>query len=260
MDTCWSYRHVRPEIDVGAELLAARGDEPDPTLRDLTVATLRVSGKFPDGHAAVRDWRNLICPTYLPAVARNFEPESQEVGITLADKDGGDAKTFSAALSRRRDSGRPRPWLDSPAVEKLQGIVPPMCLRAGNLSPEMLEQVRQSHGGRRTLDGGIGYVQLTDTDDAPGLVIDVRGNGGGSRLPLLMLWPYLADPGEPPRVVTLARPILGPDAVRSLPPAAAASSGAACWRFPTTSTWSSARWRVICQTAACSTGGSSNRT
>lgn len=73
--------------------------------------------------------------------------------------------------------------------------------------------------GSGLLEGGIGYLRLPVMDgnaveevrrwmprfaDAPGLVIDVRGNGGGSREALRELLPYVLDPGLGPRVVNIA--------------------------------------------------------
>jgi len=77
---------------------------------------------------------------------------------------------------------------------------------------------RRTH---RELPGQIGYLRLASMDDdAPflkdlrdamqrfrdtrGLIIDVRGNGGGSRHALLALFPYVMSPDEPPVVANVA--------------------------------------------------------
>jgi hypothetical protein len=72
----------------------------------------------------------------------------------------------------------------------------------------------------RVLENGIAYLPLPTMratalrtvlrwmpqfKDAPGLVIDVRGNGGGSRLALEKLYPMLMSPDEAPRVVSAAK-------------------------------------------------------
>jgi len=76
----------------------------------------------------------------------------------------------------------------------------------------------------RVLDSGIGYIRLSrmhragaDLDeleqelvtmaDAPGLIIDVRGNGGGSRDTIARLVPWFLDPSTQhvARVVNVAR-------------------------------------------------------
>jgi len=71
----------------------------------------------------------------------------------------------------------------------------------------------------RLLDGEIGYLPIPDMDEnlipsireamtrfraTNGLVIDVRGNGGGSRDILFALFPYFLTPGDAPRVFNIA--------------------------------------------------------
>lgn len=82
----------------------------------------------------------------------------------------------------------------------------------------------------RWLDGKIGYLRIADMvapdeaadvfedlrrwmvefRDARGLVIDVRGNGGGTRHLLRALLPYVLDPKRGPRVVNVAAKRLEP--------------------------------------------------
>lgn len=76
----------------------------------------------------------------------------------------------------------------------------------------------------RRLDGDVGYLRLDRMDDdveglrasmaelrdTRGLVVDVRGNGGGSRHLLLALAGYLIGPDEPARVGNVARYRLAP--------------------------------------------------
>ena len=73
-------------------------------------------------------------------------------------------------------------------------------------------------GGSRRMDGDVGYLRLADMRretsvpeikrwmpafrDTVGLVVDVRGNNGGERDALTLLYSYLASPGDPPRVFT----------------------------------------------------------
>ena len=74
-------------------------------------------------------------------------------------------------------------------------------------------------GDSRLLNGTIGYLRLAKMDrnaveeirnwmhkfrDTKGLVVDVRGNGGGSRQALRLLYSYLAAPEDSPRVVNAA--------------------------------------------------------
>ena len=74
----------------------------------------------------------------------------------------------------------------------------------------------------KILDGNIGYVRIMSMESDPafidalhyamrackdtdGLIIDVRGNGGGSRDALRTLFPYFMKKNENPHVVNLAR-------------------------------------------------------
>lgn len=71
------------------------------------------------------------------------------------------------------------------------------------------------------LDGNVGYLRISEMDDSPeflaslaewmgkfretaGLIIDVRGNGGGKRDALRTLFPYFMAPGDPPHVANVA--------------------------------------------------------
>jgi hypothetical protein len=77
-------------------------------------------------------------------------------------------------------------------------------------------------GTTRLLEGGVGYLRIPSMSaggrfvtglrasmerfaDTHGLVIDVRGNGGGRRDALRALLPYFLDADAPPRVVNVAR-------------------------------------------------------
>ncbi len=86
----------------------------------------------------------------------------------------------------------------------------------------------------RALDGDIGYVRVPSMDDDAGflaglkravesfresnaLIIDVRGNGGGSRDALRTLLPFFLPPTDGPRVVNVAAYRLPPDVERGKP-------------------------------------------
>jgi hypothetical protein len=75
------------------------------------------------------------------------------------------------------------------------------------------------------IDGDVGYLRLASMDAAAvaevatwmprfretrGLIVDVRGNTGGSRDALRVLFPYLMAEDDPPRVVNSARYRLSP--------------------------------------------------
>lgn len=82
-------------------------------------------------------------------------------------------------------------------------------------------------GQTRALDGNVGYLRIASMEDddaflgaldaamatfreTKGLVIDVRGNGGGSRAALMRLFPYFVAPGEAPWVANVAACRLSP--------------------------------------------------
>ena len=82
-------------------------------------------------------------------------------------------------------------------------------------------------GEHRTLGGKVGYLRIAEMSDDPdflagleqamagfartkGLVIDVRGNGGGSRDALVRLAPYLLPPDVPCLVANVAASRLAP--------------------------------------------------
>ena len=81
-------------------------------------------------------------------------------------------------------------------------------------------------GGHRRLAGDVGYLRLDRMSDRPaflkelveamagfrdtkGLILDVRGNGGGSRAALRELFPFFLRPDDPPRVANVAAYRLG---------------------------------------------------
>jgi hypothetical protein len=78
----------------------------------------------------------------------------------------------------------------------------------------------------RLLPNGVGYLRIARMDDSPafldglvramndfrdtrGLIIDVRNNGGGSRAPLQVLFPFFMGPDEAPVVRNVAALRLG---------------------------------------------------
>ncbi len=91
--------------------------------------------------------------------------------------------------------------------------------------PQIVQRQGPTEG--KALPGGIGYLRIAEMSDepafldrlttamqtfanAPGLVIDVRGNPGGSRDALRTLYPMLCDGTEGPRVVNVAKYRLRP--------------------------------------------------
>jgi len=111
----------------------------------------------------------------------------------------------------------------------------------------------------RLLDGDIGYLRIASMDDGPGflaglrasmkefadtvgLVIDVRGNGGGTRDALLTILPYLLAEKDSPRIVNVAKFRLPPGEERGRAEGYLENRSL----FPVTSTrWSAADRKVI---------------
>ncbi len=86
----------------------------------------------------------------------------------------------------------------------------------------------------RLMENNVGYLRIAEMDDdasflaglrrwmerfrdTRGLVIDVRGNGGGSRAALLMLLPYFLSGAAPARVVNVAAYRIPPEAAKPGP-------------------------------------------
>jgi len=111
----------------------------------------------------------------------------------------------------------------------------------------------------RMLEGGAGYLRIASMDDGPealaalhaamaqlaaadALVIDVRGNGGGSRRILRELFPYFMREGDPPRVANVAAYRLPAGDPAGAPEGYLADR----WLFPLTSgEWNAAERRTL---------------
>lgn len=115
--------------------------------------------------------------------------ETPTVSCTLAASDAGDdARTIELAMVA--DAPESLDWPDGSSRVLESGIG---YVRMAAMEEELVPQVRQS------------MAQFRDT---PGLIVDVRGNGGGSRDILIALAGYLIGPGEKPWVANAARYIL----------------------------------------------------
>jgi hypothetical protein len=96
------------------------------------------------------------------------------------------------------------------------------------LVPERPRDPRAPTSEHRILDGNVGYLKIGSMQDSPafaawlvaamadlretrGLVIDVRENSGGSRLPLRTLFPYFMASSDQPRIANVAKYRLTPD-------------------------------------------------
>jgi len=124
----------------------------------------------------------------------------RELGLTPSDVV--DVELGSADGSRRRTIRLPlaaRPPVHGPRPNRPSQILP------GHIG--YLAIPFQMNGSDAFLDGLKAAMQLfRDTD---GLIIDIRGNGGGSRAPLRVLFPFFMAQDDPPRVINIAAYRLG---------------------------------------------------
>jgi len=122
----------------------------------------------------------------LPALAR-FEGVvvGDTVEIELASDDGRDTRTMDVALTRNRGAGSVWPDSQSGIIEGNIGY-----LRIPSWRPGATDEVDQWMQKFRSTDG---------------LIIDLRGNGGGNRNQFYPLFPYLRGEADPPVVANAAK-------------------------------------------------------
>lgn len=111
-------------------------------------------------------------------------PQRDEVEVVVAAANGASQRALSLAVSERPPQFGVCPRTESEVLEGNVGY-----LRLAQMRPEAADDVRK------------GLERFAST---VGLVVDVRGNGGGSRDALLALLPALMAPGDAPRVVNVA--------------------------------------------------------
>jgi C-terminal processing protease CtpA/Prc len=126
----------------------------------------------------------------------------------------------------RAELGRPRPRSAEVTLSSEDGA-DRRTLRL-DVAWEPLPARRSGPTGHRVLPGGVGYLRIASMDDDPsflrqvqsalldlrdtrGLVLDVRGNGGGSRDALEAIFPCFMRETDPPRIVNVAAHRLPPD-------------------------------------------------
>ena len=112
--------------------------------------------------------------------------ESGELGLTLVGADGARMEVTVAVSDDRPTYG---PWPRARRHERLEGDIGYLRIPQMTSEPRVLEELHETMEKYR---------------DTRGLIIDVRGNGGGSRDILAQLLPYFLSPKEGPRVVNVA--------------------------------------------------------
>ena len=120
-------------------------------------------------------------------------PASDRVLVELESPDGASRRTLEVRLSGKRPATRPGLSEDSTGLPL--GRVLPGNIGYLHLFPAMLEEPRFL----QALITAMGTFR-----DTRGLIIDLRGNGGGSRAPLRTLFPFFLPPNAPPEVLNVA--------------------------------------------------------
>jgi hypothetical protein len=126
--------------------------------------------------------RNLRLINFLRAEATL--PEEPTIDLELESADRSSVRTLSLPLSPSKPMYGEWPRTDSGVLEHNIGY-----LRLGRMDDDAAAHALQMMRKFRTTDG---------------LVIDVRGNGGGSRGALQALFPYFMPPGSAPIVANVA--------------------------------------------------------
>jgi hypothetical protein len=152
------------------------------------------------------DWLAAVRPYVAKASPQWMEKNSIDVMRNLG---------FARALMGIRDPGPARLELASPDGGRTRAVE---LSDAGGVS--------RRFAASAILDGNVGYLRLTTMDDraafdvdqwmprfrdTKGLIVDVRGNGGGTRDALRALFPYLMSESDVPRVVNTAKYRLHPE-------------------------------------------------
>ncbi|MHC5163765.1 MAG: S41 family peptidase, partial [Planctomycetota bacterium] len=112
---------------------------------------------------------------------------TQSLQIQLESEDGGNRKMLSLAFSKERPEYGSWPKTESQIIDGNIGYL--------RLAPFM--DFRQEF-----LDGIL--QNMNDFKNTQGLIIDIRGNGGGARSPLNTLFPFFMKPGDEPHVINIA--------------------------------------------------------
>ena len=117
--------------------------------------------------------------------------DASRVSIELTDASGTKSVKMSRPLAGRPPIARPS---STPAQRVLEG----------NVGYIQIPSMASGESFRRWLHRSMGAVK-----DTAGLVIDVRGNGGGSREALRVLLPYFMAKNDPPHVANVGAYRLG---------------------------------------------------
>lgn len=114
-------------------------------------------------------------------------PPVKSVPVQFTSKDGNNQKTTILSLVEKRPKYGSWPQRENQILQENIGylrLAPFMDPR-----PEFLEKIIQN---------------MNDFRDTKGLIIDIRGNGGGTRAPLKTLFPFFMKPDDLPYIVNIS--------------------------------------------------------
>lgn len=113
-------------------------------------------------------------------------PLTNTVQLTLTTADGAREKKLALPMAEKPTRSRSR---SDRNTRKLEGRIGYLRIASMDAEPAFLAQLNESMAGFR---------------DTRGLVIDVRGNGGGSQDTVKTILPYFLNPGAPMKIINVA--------------------------------------------------------
>lgn len=139
------------------------------------------------GSPALERYRGIRLLRYLQQLRTQLgRPQSPQVEVSLESEDGRSKRTVSLAISDKKPIYGEWPRRESGLLKEEIGYL----------------RIARMGSDSALLDGIDRWMSQFRT--SRGLIIDVRGNGGGSRDALLRLFPYFMAPDEPPAIVNVA--------------------------------------------------------
>lgn len=190
-------------VAAGEAVLALRPDrggflDPDRP-RLLALDGVPIEGWIAAARPYVPDGSGQLVRERVLGKLRSIELLRRELGLPAAE-------SLSLELARPEGTDSVRRALPLTSERPLYGEWPRTrtALLAGDIGYLRLARMEEGSDFLDGLDRAMDAFRHT-----AGLVIDVRGNGGGSRLPLLRLFPYFMGPDEGPHVASVAALRLG---------------------------------------------------
>jgi hypothetical protein len=231
IDEKYSYAALRG-VKYGAAIDAAKAGLPESMSdREFALVAHRVLALFQDGHTGVRE--DPFPEGFLPFLVAEAEggfaafqedrsglvdpahPFLKSIdGVAVSkwfDAAGRNVRGLRNARHLRRELGLPENWFLKVELADAGGKTRTVEMALAKSRPLYGEWPRTKS---RILDGNVGYLRIESMDGraidlkpfekTAGLIIDVRGNSGGTREALRALFPYFMKPDDAPRVANVA--------------------------------------------------------